>query len=169
MSTMITPTRPSYQQVLFDLLERTRRLEAMRYPAVFEIKVFADANALDGNLPSSATDVVVGDGKFILMMDEALAYWALFSVQAYVTTAGAGVTTVQIRNVTQSVDMLLNPCEIDSGQFTSCNADEPMLVDQDNNIVDPCDLIAIDVDTAGDGAQGLGVILTFTGPTPSPI
>ena len=168
MSTLLVPDRPTIQKMLFDLVTRVRRLEGMRYPAVFEIKVFADANALDGNLPAAATDVVTGDGKFIMMIDEALDLWVLDNVQAYVTTVGAGVTSVMIRNVTQAVDMLTTARSIPSGEFTT-DCDTEAIVDLDNDIVRGCDLIAIDVDAAGDGAQGLGVILTFTGPTPTPL
>ena len=65
----------------------------------YEIKVFADRNALDGNLPDEAIVVSTGDGKFILAIPEDLHGTELVHAAAFVSVAGE--VTVQIRNVTQ--------------------------------------------------------------------
>lgn len=129
----------------------------------FEIKVFADAGALDGNLPDSATVVSTGDGKFIFAIPEDLDNYYLVEAEAYVTTvSSSGTPTVQIRNITQAVDMLSTRITIDASEFTSYTAAAPSVVNLANSQVDTGDRIAIDVDVAGTGAKGLGVILQFS-------
>ena len=125
----------------------------------FEIKVFADTNALDGNLPDEARIVDVGDGKFIFVIPRDLDGCELHHAAAYVTVAGA--VTVQIRNVTQAYDFLTTKITIDAAEFSSYTAATPPVIDADL-VVDKGDRIAIDVDAADGTAEGLGVILHFT-------
>ena len=125
----------------------------------FEIKVFADPNAVDGNLPDSARVVAVGDGKFIFAIPRDLDGTELHHAAAYVSVAGA--VTVQIRNVTQSYDFLSTKITIDSGEFTSYTAATPPVITS-SLVVDKGDRIAIDVDAADGTAEGLGVMLHFT-------
>lgn len=125
----------------------------------YEIKVFADANALDGNLPPAATDVVTGDGKFVFAIPEDLDGARLVKAAAYLTTHGG--VTVQIRNVTAGHDILSTKITVDAGDDTSYDAATPPVINDANSAVETGDLIAIDVDAAGGGAQGLGVILVF--------
>lgn len=126
----------------------------------FEIKVFADPNALDGNLPDEARVVATGDGKFIFAIPEDLDGCELHKCAAFVSVAGA--VTVQIRNITKSYDFLTTKITIDSGEFTSYTAAAPPVID-DDLVVDKGDRISIDVDAADGTAEGLGVILQFTG------
>lgn len=135
--------------------------DPLRPLGYYEIKVFADANALDGLLPAQATDVVTGDGKFIFAIPEDLHGTDLVRAHAFITTAGS-LVQVQIRNVTQGHDMLSTKVSIDAGDFTSYASATPPVVNQANAEVEEGDLIAIDVDAAGGGAQGLGVMLVFT-------
>lgn len=115
---------------------------------VYEIKVFGDTQG-----------VTTGDGKFVLAMPRAA---RLGSAHAFVTTvSSSGAPTVQIRNVTQAQDMLTTKVTIDASETTSFTAATPPVVNATNALVDLGDLIAIDVDVAGTGAKGLGVILTF--------
>ena len=120
--------------------------------------MFADTNALDGNLPDNARVVAVGDGKFIFAIPHDLDQAELVHAAAYVTVAGA--VTVQIRNVTGAYDFLSTKITIDSGEFTSYTAAAPPVID-DTKFVDKGDLIAVDVDAADGTAEGLGVILQF--------
>ena len=71
---------------------------------------------------------------------------------------------MQIRNITQTADMLTTKITIDASEFTSYTAATAPVIDTGNDDVATGDLIAIDVDVAGTGAKGLGVILTFQMP-----
>lgn len=117
----------------------------------FEIKVFSDTDT-----------VTTGDGKFIFAIPSDLNGYDLKDAQAFVTTvSSSGLPTVQIRNVTQTADMLTTAITIDVSEFTSYTAATARVIDTANDDVATGDLIAIDVDVAGTGAKGLGVILTF--------
>lgn len=155
MSTFEIPGRQSFQKILFDLLSRIKRLEAVPPRAVFEIKLFADAV-----WPDSVSIVTLGDARFVLAIAEKLDGAYLLQVEAYLTTAGSGDTSVMVRNATGAVDMLLTPVTIPAGETCAST----VATDPDNDQVEACDLIALDVDAAGGGdAKGLGVILTFGG------
>jgi hypothetical protein len=73
------------------------------------------------------------------------------------------VTTVQIRNITGgNVDLLSTKLTIDAGELQSKWAAVPAVIKPvPTRQVQGVDLIAIDVDTVGSGARGLGVLLTF--------
>jgi hypothetical protein len=124
----------------------------------YEIKVFADANALDGNLPDTATVVSTGDGKFVFAIPQDLDATELVHAAGFVTTAGA--VTVQIRNVTQALDFLSTKITIDTGETTSYTAATAPVITADQPVATG-DLIAVDVDAADGAAKGLGVILMF--------
>lgn len=124
----------------------------------YEIKVFADTNALDGNLPDEARIVDVGDGKFIFVIPRDLHGYELLHAHAYVTVAGA--VTVQIRNITQAYDFLTTKITVDSGEYSSYTAATQPVID-DDLVVLTGDRIAIDVDAADGTAEGLGVTLIF--------
>lgn len=175
MSTIITPGRPSYSRVLRDLLGRVRRLEATPVRGHYQIKVFADDNALDGNLPDSGKIVTVGDGKFIFAIPDDLANSYLWDCFCYVTTAGSSVIRVQLRNIdpgdnpnTTGSDMLTTRMEIETGDYTSYSATTQKIISQVNNQVQRGSMIAIDVDAAGGGvAMGLGVGIELNPPAGS--
>lgn len=121
--------------------------------AIYPIKVFPDASL-----------VTTGDGKFIFVVtsEENIAGANLVGVTAYVTTvSSSGLPTVQIRNITQAVDMLTTKVSIDASEFSSDTATTPAVIDTANDDVVLGDRIAIDVDVAGTGAKGLGVTLVF--------
>lgn len=116
-----------------------------------QVKVFAD----DGT-------VTTGDGKAIFAIPDDMNGLELVSAQAYVTTvSSSGTVTVQIRNVTRSTDMLSTPITIDANETTSYTAATPSVVNTAQDFIATGNLIAIDVDGAGTGARGLGVILRF--------
>jgi len=127
----------------------------------FEIKVFADTNALDGTLDDIARIVSTGDGKFIFAIPQDLDGCELVHAAGYVTVAGA--VTVQVRNITQAYDFLSTRITVDSGEFSSYTAvTEPVITP--DQLVATGDRIAIDVDAADGTAEGLGVILMFAYP-----
>jgi len=117
----------------------------------YEIKVIADTDVLS-----------TGDGQVVFEIPADLGGTNLVSVRAYVTTvSSSGLPTVQIRNVTQAVDMLSTKVTIDASEKSSRTATTPAVIDTANDDVADGDQIAIDVDVAGTGARGLGVILRF--------
>lgn len=116
------------------------------------IKVFGD------NLVVSS-----GDGKFIFACSDDMDGMNLVDADAFITTvSSSGIVTVQIRNITQAADMLSTRITIDVGEFTSYSAATAPAIDTGNDDVAMADRIAIDVDVAGTGAKGLGVILAFS-------
>lgn len=120
----------------------------------YNIKVFSDRGVL-----------TTGDGKFIFAVSDDIDGMNLVDADAYVTTvSSSGTPTIQIRNVTQAADMLSTRITIDASEFTSYTAATPPVIDLANDDVAKGDRIAIDVDVAGTGAKGLGVILEFAFP-----
>lgn len=120
--------------------------------AVIEIKVFSDT-----------AGVSTGDSKFVFAVSQDLNGAGLVAAHAFVSTvSSSGIPTVQIRNITDAVDMLSTRITIDASEFTSYTAATRAVVNSANRTVTTGDLIAVDVDVAGTGAKGLGVILTFT-------
>jgi hypothetical protein len=109
-----------------------------------------------------ATTVTTGDGKFVFVISDDMGGLNLTDADAYVTTvSSSGTPTVQVRNVTQAADMLTTRITIDANEYTSYTAATAPVIDAANDDVATGDLIAIDVDVAGTGAKGLGVILSF--------
>jgi len=120
-------------------------------PVVFEIKVASDTGVM-----------AVGDSQFVFAIASELNGLNLTKAAAYVTTVStSGTVAVQIRNVTQTADMLTTKLTIDANEFTSYTAGTAFVVDQANDDVATGDLIAIDVDSVGTGSKGLGVTLGF--------
>lgn len=108
------------------------------------------------------TSLATGDGQFIFAIDTSLNGLNLTAAHAYVTTvSSSGTPTIQIRNITQAADMLTTRITIDANEFTSYTAATAPVIDTGNDDVATGDLIAVDVDVAGTGTKGLGVILTF--------
>ena len=109
-----------------------------------------------------ATTVTTGDGKLIFVVSDDIGGRNLIDADAYVTTvSSSGLPTVQIRNITQTADMLTTKITIDASEFTSYTAATAPVIDTGNDDVATGDLLAVDVDVAGTGAKGLGVILAF--------
>lgn len=118
---------------------------------IMQVKIFDDATA-----------VTTGDGKIIIAISEELNTYNLVKAHAYCTTvSSSGNPTVQIRNVTDSVDILSTAITIDATEYTSYTAATAPVIDTTKDDVATGDRIAIDVDGAGTGTKGLGVILTF--------
>lgn len=126
------------------------------YPVLF-IKVFPDIG--------TGSTVTTGDGKFIFAVSDDMDGMDLVDADAYVSTVGSGTVTVQIRNITQTADMLSTAITIDAGENTSYEATTQPVINTATDDVTVADMIAIDVDGAGGGdAKGLGVILEFAHP-----
>lgn len=131
-----------------DVLPRWMKISRDR---VVQIKVFDDSTAAS-----------TGDGKFIFFIPPEYDRLVLRKVYAYVTGASSsGALTIQIRNVTDSVDMLSTALTIDASELSSLTAATAAVINLANATVEDGDQIAIDVDGAGTSAEGLGVVLTF--------
>ncbi len=111
-----------------------------------------------------STAVSTGDAKYTVFIPSAINGWNLTAVSAYVTTAStSGVITLQVRNVTDSVDMLSTAITIDATENRSSTAAVPAVINTAYDDVATDDIIAIDCDTSGTGAAGLLIVdLTFT-------
>lgn len=139
-------SRDSAGSLLANQGSRIAALEANPVIAMYEIKVFADDDF-----------VATGDGWFIFAIPQDLDGKRLLSAEAFVTTVGSSATVVQIRKVGGS-DMLSTLITVDSGEFTSYDSSSRSVVSAGDDVFVK-DLIAIDVDTAGGGSMGLGVML----------
>ena len=118
---------------------------------VIEVKVFDDATAL-----------ATGDGKIIICIPSELNGYNLVDCDAFVTTvSSSGAPDIMVRNVTDSHDMLSTSITIDANEYTSYTAVTAPAINTTYDDVATGDLLAIDVDGAGTGAKGLGVVLNF--------
>lgn len=88
----------------------------------------------------------------------------LKEVGASVETAPTGAALqLQIRNVTQGVDMLSTVLSIDATENTSDTAATPAVIDTNNDEVSDGDLLALDIDQVGstEPGEGLAVEVRF--------
>lgn len=132
--------------------ERIRVLEVPQVVATLHIKVDSDEDV-----------VATGNGRFIFAIAQDMHRLRLTRVEMFVTTvSSSGIVQVQIRNITGAVDMLATRVQVDASEKNSKTAATAAVIDTDTNFVSWGDEIAIDVDAAGTGAKGLGVILEFS-------
>lgn len=110
-----------------------------------------------------ATDVATGDGKAFFRIPSALNGYNLVGVAMNVYTAGTtGTMDVQIRNVTDSQDMLSTKLTIDSTETDTSTAVTPAVINTSFDDVATGDKISIDVDAVQTTkAKGLYVELIF--------
>lgn len=111
----------------------------------------------------SATNTATGDGKAFFRIPAELNGMNLTGVAASVYTAGTtGTTDVQIRNKTQTADMLTTKITIDSTETDTSTAATAAVIDTGNDDVATGDVIAIDVDAvASTPAKGLYIEMRF--------
>lgn len=156
--------RKSLSDWVDDLTGRMEQVERRYEPRYgqYEIKVFADRGALDGNLPDSAIIISPGDDKFEWPIPEELDGCVLLNAQAGVSVvSSAGDIVVSLTNLTAAVLMLTDPITIDAGDFNSYTSAAPSVVNQANALVATGDRIGINVVSEGTDAEGLAVIATF--------
>lgn len=111
---------------------------------------------------SDTADLTTGDGKMIFTIPSSLNGLTIKSAHASLSSvSSSGTPTVQIRNITDSVDVLSTAITIDVSEFSSYTAVTPPVINTANDDVATGDRIAIDVDVAGTSAAGLSVHLTF--------
>jgi hypothetical protein len=111
---------------------------------------------------SDTTALTTGDGKIYFTIPSSLNGLTIKAAHASVgSVSSSGAITVQIRNVTDAVDVLSTAITIDQSEFTSYTAATPPVINTANDDVATGDIIAVDVDGAGVSAAGLSVHLTF--------
>lgn len=111
----------------------------------------------------AATDTAVGDGKAFFRIPAELNGMNLTGVAMTVYTAGTTNTTdVQIRNKTDTADMLSTKLTIDSGETDTSTAATPAVINTATDDVVTGDVIAVDVDAVSTtAAKGLYIQLKF--------
>lgn len=112
---------------------------------------------------AAATDQTTGDGKTVFGVPPSLNGHNLVYAAAYVGTAGVtGTADIQIRNVTDSVDMLSTKITIASTENYTADG----VIDITKDDVATGDILAIDLDAihSGTAAKGLFVVLGFEMP-----
>lgn len=153
-------TRPIYEPSLprtdathgYGIDQLFRRPSLAGGQAIYEVKVFDEVNV-----------VVAGDKAFEFEIPEDIDSAVLVKAEAYITTvSSSGAVQVQLHNVDTAVDMLSTIITIDVGELNSKDAGTQPVVNLSNDDVSWGDHIRIDVDAAGTGAMGLGVIMYFT-------
>lgn len=126
--------------------------------------VSARERVLQIKVVDDTTGLTTGDGKAIVCVSDDLNGLVLVDADAYVTTnSSSGTPTVAIRRIRSgtAVDMLSTNITIDANEPTSYTAAVQPVLNTANDDVLTGDLIAVDVDVAGTGAKGLGVVLAF--------
>lgn len=109
--------------------------------------------------------LTTGDGKAYITIPSELNGYNMVDADAAVTTASSsGTPTIQIHNVTDSQDMLSTSITIDANEKTSYTAATAPVINTSYDDVATGDILRVDVDTAGTGAKGLMVILSFQVP-----
>lgn len=114
----------------------------------------------------SGVNTSTGDGKAYFRVPSSLNGFNITGVAATVYTAGTtGTTDIQIRNKTDSVDVLSTKLTIDSAETDSSTAATAAVIDTTKDDVATGDVIAIDVDAVSTtAAKGLYVEITLALP-----
>lgn len=111
--------------------------------------------------------ITTGDGKAYFCVPSELNGYNLVDADAFVTTvSSSGAPSVQIHNLTDTQDMLSTNITIDANEKTSYTAATASAINASYDDVATGDILRIDIDGAGTGAKGLGVILSFQKPQP---
>ncbi len=108
------------------------------------------------------TALTVEDGKQYFTVPPLFNGMNLVDADAMVANpSSSGLPTIQIRNVTQSQDMLSTRITIDINEYNSYTATTPPVIDDTKDDVATADVLRIDVKGAGTDTLGLHVVLTF--------
>lgn len=111
------------------------------------------------------TDVAVGDkqGNLSFRVPIEMNGYDLVTVAAHVETSGTtGNLDIQIRNVTQTADMLSTKMRIETGETDTSTSAQPGTIDTGNDDVATGDKIVVDVDSVQTTApKGLTCTLGF--------
>ena len=108
--------------------------------------------------------LTTGDFKGWFMIPPALNGWNITFVGAMRKAGGTGVPAFQLRNVTDSVDVLSTKVTIDTSETTSGTAATPPVINTAVDDVATYDIFAVDVDVAGTGTLNCIFLVGFTKP-----
>lgn len=127
---------------------------------------FRKPSVVNIQVVDAATATATGDAKAFFRIPAELNGMNLVNVAAAVYTAGTTNTTdIQIRNKTQTADMLSTKITIDSTETDSATAAAPAVIDTGNDDVATGDILAIDVDAVhSTPASGLSIEMRFALP-----
>lgn len=114
-------------------------------------------------LLNSTTPLQTGDDAHRFRIEADMNGWNIATV-GMSRKSGTGVLTVQIRNVSTSVDVLSTKLTIDSGETDSSTAAAPAVINTANDGVLTGQQIAIDVDDAGTNTLFAYVAIGFLKP-----
>lgn len=98
---------------------------------------------------NSDVALAVGDYQGWFMILPIFNGWNITSVYAMRKAGGTGVPALQLRNVTDAVDVLSTKVTIDTNEVTSGTAATPPVINAANDDVTSYDIFAVDVDVAG--------------------
>lgn len=154
---------PLDQRAISGLDYRVRQL-ARRPGAILQIAAVYHAKVV-GDLSVVAVGDAPGAGNRLSFwaIEEDVAGMFLCDVEIDVTTvSSSGIVQVQLRNVDNgNVDMLSTRVQVDANETHSSTAATQPVVNIANSEVSHGDRIAIDIDAAGTGAKGLGLVAKF--------
>jgi hypothetical protein len=145
--------------------------DATATPTANKIPI-ADSNKLIDNWISKTVVIQVsdpngdaitsGDGKAFFTVPASLNGCNIIDADVSLTTAStSGTPTIQIRNVTDSQDVLSTRITVDANEKTSYTASTQPVINTSYDDVSTGDQLAVDIDVAGTGVKGLSVILIF--------
>ena len=141
----------------------TRSLNVDGSGNIIEVGVQVVGQTYNIKIIDDVTVLQIGDSQLIFCIPDNVNNFKLTTCAAYVTTcSSSGLPTIKFRNITKATSFLTTPLTIDASEYTSFTAATPVVINASTNTINTGDLIAIDVSTAGSGAKGLGVILTFS-------
>jgi hypothetical protein len=104
--------------------------------------------------------LTTGDGQIYFTVPSTLNEYVITGVAACVYTASSsGTPTIQIHNLTDTVDVLSTPITIDATELTSYTAAAAAVINTSNDDLTTGDRLRIDCDVAGTGTKGLVVII----------
>lgn len=109
--------------------------------------------------------LIIGDGLTHFTIPIEFNGMNLISVGAHIYgTSSSGLTTFQIHNLTDAADMLSTLITIDVGETDSSTASTTAVIDTSHDDVTTGDVIRLDCDVAGTGADGMEIRMGFTSP-----
>jgi hypothetical protein len=146
---------------------------ATKVPTQQSVKAYADTKAASSHTHATVVTLAVtdpngdaittGDGKAYFIVPSELNGRTITAVHAGLTTvSSSGTPTIQLHNVTDSVDVLSTAVTIDASEFTSYTAATAPVVNTSNDDLATGDRLRVDVDVAGTGAKGLQVMISVS-------
>jgi hypothetical protein len=121
-----------------------------------------DLRTIQLKLTSETAALSTGDGAITYLVPLEYHNARVVDVAAMVSTvSSSGAVTYQVRNVTDSVDILSTAVTIDAAAYTSYTAATPAVINTSYALLQAGDIIAIDKDTAGTGELGDTVNMTI--------